>query len=675
MTRHTSFVLAGTLAALAASAAAQAPVHRQDTVVAFETDKGTIELELDSVRAPATAANFLRYVDGGFFDGGSVNRAVRPDNTVRHDVEIQVIQFQIDEARSRQAFPPIPLERTSVTGVTHVDGTISMARGGPDTATGSFSIVIGDQPEMDFGGRRNPDGQGFAAFGHVVRGMDVVKAIHASPTGKAGPYGTESLAPPIRILKAVPTNASRRTCRSGSDVRRGDRERPRRGRHRRAVVHRGRRHHRRQHRRHWQPVADRAATRRSTPRDRWSRPASSTCSASPSTTCSSTSARPRRSRRASRPRSRARAPRSLPSTTRCWPSARPRLRRYGFTPDFRTLDGYFKTLAKRGTAVNLATFVGAGGAPRLRHRQGRPPRDGRRELARKCEALVAGHARGRARRLLLAPVRARHVQLDRRARSRMAKVAAKYGGAYFTHQRSEANAIDRRSTRSSRSRRAPDIRTQIWHLKTAYKRNWGKMPAVLASHRGRARAGHRRDGQPVPLDDRARTASTRACRPGSARAGGGAAQAPRRSGSSGAGQGRDMEDTERRGATSTSERAARTASARLRPHHALRRSTRARRFRAIAAEEKKDPRDALIDLVIADRAESSVIIFMMDESDVIEAMRTPSVSFYTDSGARAEDGRFSEEKSHPRAGAPSRASSASTCGRTACSRWKKPSAR
>jgi peptidyl-prolyl cis-trans isomerase A (cyclophilin A) len=187
---------------IAAGTASQAPDRRQDTVVAFETEKGTIEVAVDGARAPATAANFLRYVDAGFFDGGSVNRAVRPDNTVRHDIEIQVIQFQIDEARNRQEFPPIPLERTSVTGLKHVDGTISMARGGPDTATGSFSIVIGDQPAMDFGGRRNPDGQGFAAFGHVVRGMGVVKAIHASPTGKAGPYGTESLSPPIKILKA-----------------------------------------------------------------------------------------------------------------------------------------------------------------------------------------------------------------------------------------------------------------------------------------------------------------------------------------------------------------------------------------------------------------------------------------------------------------------------------------
>ena len=174
---------------------------RQNAVVVFETEKGTIEMEVDA-RAPATAANFLKYVDGGFYDGGSVNRSVRPDNTVRHDVEIQVIQFQIDSARRREQFPPIALERTSVTGLKHVDGALSMARTGPDTATGSFSIVIGDQPEMDFGGHRNPDGQGFAVFGRVIRGMEVVKAIQASPTGSKGPYGTESLDPPIKVLKA-----------------------------------------------------------------------------------------------------------------------------------------------------------------------------------------------------------------------------------------------------------------------------------------------------------------------------------------------------------------------------------------------------------------------------------------------------------------------------------------
>ena len=191
-----------TVMVIVAGAASQAPEPRQTAVVVFDTEKGTIDMEVDSVRAPTTSANFLKYVDAGFFDGGTVNRSVRPDNTVRHDVEIQVIQFQIDAARSRDQLPPIPLERTSITGLKHVEGTISMARSGPDTATASFSIVIGDQPEMDFGGRRQPDGQGFAAFGRVVRGMDVVRAIHASPTGRVGPYGTESLSPPIRIVKA-----------------------------------------------------------------------------------------------------------------------------------------------------------------------------------------------------------------------------------------------------------------------------------------------------------------------------------------------------------------------------------------------------------------------------------------------------------------------------------------
>ena len=173
-----------------------------DAIVVFETAKGNIEIEVDAAHAPLSAANFLKYVDGGFYDGGTINRAVRPDNTIRHDVEIQVIQFQIARARRPDEFPPVPLERTSVTGLKHVDGAVSMARNGPDTATGSFSIVIGNQPEMDFGGKRNPDGQGFAVFGRVVRGMDVVKAIQASPTGLPGPYGPESLNPPIAIVKA-----------------------------------------------------------------------------------------------------------------------------------------------------------------------------------------------------------------------------------------------------------------------------------------------------------------------------------------------------------------------------------------------------------------------------------------------------------------------------------------
>jgi peptidyl-prolyl cis-trans isomerase A (cyclophilin A) len=189
------------VAALTVPSHALAPTGPHPVVV-FETEKGAIDIEVDVAHAPVTAANFLKYVDGGFYDGGTVNRAVRPDNTTRHDVEIQVIQFQIDRARRREQFPPIPLERTNATGLKHLNGTVSMARAAPDTATASFSIVIGDQPQMDFGGTRNPDGQGFAVFGRVVRGMDVVKAIQASPTGQRGAYGSETLDPPIAILKA-----------------------------------------------------------------------------------------------------------------------------------------------------------------------------------------------------------------------------------------------------------------------------------------------------------------------------------------------------------------------------------------------------------------------------------------------------------------------------------------
>ncbi len=199
-----AFLFAASIAAHAPTAAAQDGA----VTVVVETEKGSIEIAVEARRAPITAANFLKYVDGRFFDGGVVNRAVRPDNTTRHDVEIQVIQFQIDPARRRDAFPPIPLERTSVTGLKHVDGAVSMARTTPDSATASFVVTIDDQPELDFGGRRNADGQGFAVFGRVVSGMDVVRAIQMSPTGTTGPYGTESLEPPIKVLRAYRRTAA-----------------------------------------------------------------------------------------------------------------------------------------------------------------------------------------------------------------------------------------------------------------------------------------------------------------------------------------------------------------------------------------------------------------------------------------------------------------------------------
>jgi len=184
---------------------AQTQIPAKSVRVIFETELGKITIEVDIVHAPITGENFLKYVDGGFYDGGIINRAVRPDNTMRHDVEIQVVQFQINPELNRKQFPPIPMERTNVTGLKHVNGVLSMARNAPDTATASFSIVIGDQPEMDFGGKRNADGQGFAAFGRVVEGTDVVKKIqsaHTLPAGQRGAYGTETLDPAIKIITA-----------------------------------------------------------------------------------------------------------------------------------------------------------------------------------------------------------------------------------------------------------------------------------------------------------------------------------------------------------------------------------------------------------------------------------------------------------------------------------------
>jgi len=166
--------------------------------VAFETEFGRITIAVDRAPTPATAENFLKYVSGGFYDGGRFHRSVRPDTEPRRDVPIQVVQAGINQARAGDAFPAIPLERTNVTGLSHVDGVVSMARGGPDTGRSDFFICIADQKELDFAGRRNADGQGFAAFGRVVSGMDVVRRIQAAPVRD----GSQTLTPPIAILRA-----------------------------------------------------------------------------------------------------------------------------------------------------------------------------------------------------------------------------------------------------------------------------------------------------------------------------------------------------------------------------------------------------------------------------------------------------------------------------------------
>lgn len=140
---------------------------------------GVITAEVDTVRAPLTATNFLKYVDLDLYSGGSFYRTVRADNQPDNAVKIGVIQGGIARDRRGDQPPPIRLEPTGETGLLHLDGVLSMARAGPNTAQGEFFICIGPQPELDQGGRRNPDGLGFAAFGRVTMGMDVVRRIQA----------------------------------------------------------------------------------------------------------------------------------------------------------------------------------------------------------------------------------------------------------------------------------------------------------------------------------------------------------------------------------------------------------------------------------------------------------------------------------------------------------------
>ena len=164
--------------------------------VLLHTELGDIELELDATHAPNTTANFLKYVNAGAYDGGIFHRTVTMQNQPQNKVKIEVIQGGENPQAEKDSLAPIPLERTNKTGLKHLDGTVSMARDTPDSATSDFFICIGDQPELDFGGKRNPDGQGFAAFGHVVKGMDIVRKIQALPADG------QRLTPPIRILSA-----------------------------------------------------------------------------------------------------------------------------------------------------------------------------------------------------------------------------------------------------------------------------------------------------------------------------------------------------------------------------------------------------------------------------------------------------------------------------------------
>jgi peptidyl-prolyl cis-trans isomerase A (cyclophilin A) len=175
--------------------AAPAPEADRLPRVLVQTTMGEIEIEVNTAKAPASAGAFLAHVDAGLYDGGRFHRTVKMDNQPNDAVKIEVIQAGVDPAREKAVTGTIPLERTTVTGLRHVDGTVSTPRREPDSARSGFFICINDQPSLDFGGRRNPDGQGFGAFGRVVRGMDVVRRIQQAPNREA-----QNLTPPVGIV-------------------------------------------------------------------------------------------------------------------------------------------------------------------------------------------------------------------------------------------------------------------------------------------------------------------------------------------------------------------------------------------------------------------------------------------------------------------------------------------
>ncbi len=167
---------------------------REDNKYIIETEVGNIIFEVYPDKAPITVSNFLKYVDQNVFEGASFYRVVRMDNQPKDSVKIQVIQG--DFTGKDYYFPTIEHETTAITGLKHLDGTVSMGRFKAGSAAAEFFICIKDQPELDFNGKRNPDKQGFAAFGQVLEGMDVVRKI------QSGDVDHQSLKQPV-IIKRI----------------------------------------------------------------------------------------------------------------------------------------------------------------------------------------------------------------------------------------------------------------------------------------------------------------------------------------------------------------------------------------------------------------------------------------------------------------------------------------
>jgi N-acyl-D-amino-acid deacylase len=320
-------------------------------------------------------------------------------------------------------------------------------------------------------------------------------------------------------------------------------------------------------------------------------------------------------------------------------------RRYNLTIGWRTLDEYFQRLEKQGTGVNLGTFVGA---TQVREYvvgfDDRAPTPVELEQMKKlvAEAMKEG-ALGVSTSLQYVP--ARFAKTEEIVE--LAKVARQYGGIYATHQRSEANALDESLNEVFEIARRAQIPVEIWHLKAAYQKNWGRMPEVLKKIE-KARA----QGLDITADVYpyiAGSTSLSACLPPWALEGGiermlarlhdlGIRERIKKEIMI------DSQEWENIYLGSGGPSGVLIGSVVNRDLESL----QGKRLSQIAEEQKKDPVEALFDLILADRGQTGAIYFMMSENDLRAAMSAPFVSFCTDSGARATDGPLAGSKSHPR---------------------------
>jgi len=335
-----------------------------------------------------------------------------------------------------------------------------------------------------------------------------------------------------------------------------------------------------------------------------------------------------------------------PTNERMLEDAADTWKRYGLRPDFTTLAGYFARFARTPPTINLGTFVGLGGLRDFVMGQAdrRPTPDELARMVKEVEKAMDEGALGVSTSLQYVP----DMYNTTDEIITMAKAAARKGGVYFTHQRSEGNQIDSSLDEVFRIAREAAIPANIWHLKTAFKRNWGRMPKVLA----RLEAA-RAEGLDVAANQYPWTAAQNnldACLPPWVREGGRETllarlkdPAVRERARKEMGEDTDAWSNQWFGAGGGS---GVMLVAVLNPEL---KKWEGKTLEEIGSAMGKDPRDALMDIVLADRAGSSCILFIMSEEDVRAALKHRLVAFCTDSPAVAEDGILSEEKSHPRA--------------------------